>query len=904
MSITNYNWTPEHIRFAVDLNGDGRADIVGIGPDCVWTCLNRDGLGFTEPTFAVVAFEANAGWQIANHPRFVMDLTGDGRADIIGFGDDGVWVCLGNGGGGFQEARFVVQEFGFNQGWRVDKHPRFVTDLTGTGRADILGFAEDGVWVSLGNGDGSFQSAGRVSGDLAFNTGWRVDKHPRFLADLTGDGRADIVGFGDDGVWVCLGNGDGSFRAAMFVSQDLAFNTGWRVDKHPRFVTDLTGDGRADIVGFGDDGVWVCLGNGDGGFQPARFVLQELGFNQGWRVDSHPRFLTDLTGDGRADIVGFGNDGVWVALGNGDGSFQPARFVLAGFGANASWRVGDHPRFVADVNGDGRSDIVGFGDDGIWVALGNGDGTFQEARFVLADLGRRSNRDTIVRTEIVRDHRQRDRIKHVFVLMLENRSYDHMLGFADIRGTDAATGEPTGADGLKGMEFNCLAGKRYQVIRGAPDVTVDPGHNFNATLEQLCGVHAKHPNGGPYPDVNNTGFVANMAKRDSPDRAGGIMRCFAPEHVPILTTLAREFAVCDRWFCSMPGPTEPNRMFLHAASSGEFDDSPTAAEIGEASTNPFGGFEFKGGTIFDALKEAGVKWRIYAGDDFPVVGELDGVSNTFDVLEFEDFAEDLQNPDFDAAFIHIEPDYFGGLFNTGEFGKGNSQHPDGGVAAGERLIKATYEAIRNSPHWDSSMLIVTYDEHGGFYDHVAPGAAAPTGSIGRKHGFRFDQLGPRVPAVVISPLIAKGTIEHRLLEHCSVITTVMDLFDVPPLRHARDLRQVCGLSHLAQLSEARQDTPARLPEVVVSDVPSAIVPVARETFRERRRRRIPALALQVSDEDMISMAVRSAAIEDITTLEPERRAEVVSRVANIRTRGEAVAFLMEVEAKMEAARPH
>jgi phospholipase C len=141
--------------------------------------------------------------------------------------------------------------------------------------------------------------------------------------------------------------------------------------------------------------------------------------------------------------------------------------------------------------------------------------------------------------------------------MLENRSYDHMLGFADIRGTDAATGEPTGADGLKGMEFNCLAGKRYQVIRGAPDVTVDPGHNFNATLEQLCGVHAKHPNGGPYPDVNNTGFVANMAKRDSPDRAGGIMRCFAPEHVPILTTLAREFAVCDRWFCSMPGPTEP-----------------------------------------------------------------------------------------------------------------------------------------------------------------------------------------------------------------------------------------------------------------------------------------------------------------------------------------------------------
>jgi len=257
------------------------------------------------------------------------------------------------------------------------------------------------------------------------------------------------------------------------------------------------------------------------------------------------------------------------------------------------------------------------------------------------------------------------------------------------------------------------------------------------------------------------------------------------------------------------------------------------------------------------------------------------------VREFEELAEDLQGRDFDAGFIHIEPDYFGSLFDTGDFGRGNSQHPDGGVAAGERLIKATYEAIRNSPHWESSMLIVTYDEHGGFYDHVAPGRAAPTGSTGRKHGFKFDQLGPRVPAVVISPLIPKGTIEHRLLEHSSVIRTLMDLFDVPPLKHARDLRQVCGLLHLAKLPEARQDTPARLPGVVVSDVPSTAESRARD----------------VSEEDLITVAVRSAAIEAITTLEPQRKAEIVSLVANIRTRAQAVAFLKEVKAKIKAARP-
>ncbi|MFL5159053.1 MAG: alkaline phosphatase family protein [Microvirga sp.] len=928
MSITNYNWTPNHPRFVTDLNGDGRADVVGIGPDCVWSCLNREGLGFAEPKFAVVAFGANSGWRVGDHPRFVLDLTRDGRADILGFGDDGVWTCLGKGDGTFQPAKFVLQELGFNRAWRGDKHLRLVTDLTGDGRPDIIGFGKDGIWTSLGNGDGGFQAAKFVVMNFGFNQGWRVDMHPRFVTDLTGDGRSDVVGFGDAGIWVCLGNGDGGFQEPRFVSQDLAVNMGWRVDKHPRFVTDLTGDGRADIVGFGDDGVWTCLGNGDGTFQPAKFVVMEFGFNQGWRTDMHPRFVTDLNGDGRADILGFANNGVYVCIGNGDGSFQPPRLVMNGLGPNDGWQVNDHPRFLADVNGDGKPDIIAFGDDGIWVALNNGDGTFQAPGFVLADLGRRSNHDTVVRKEIIRDHRQSGRIKHVFVLMLENRSYDHMLGFADIRGTDAATGQPTTADGLTGNEFNCIADRQFKVTRGAPDVTAEPGHNFSDVLEQLCGVYARYPSGGPYPEVNNTGFVTNLANKKhltgaDIDRAGEVMRCFTPDQVPILTTLAREFAVCDRCFSSMPGPTEPNRMFLHAASSGKFDDSPTSLEITEASTNHFGGFEFEGGTVFDALKTAGKKWRIYAGDHFPVVGELDGISNTFDVREFEDFAEDLRKPGFDADFIHLEPDYFGGLLNAGDFSKGNSQHPDGGVAAGERLIKVTYEAIRNSPLWESSMLIVTYDEHGGFYDHVAPGPADATGSKGRKHGFMFDQMGPRVPAVVISPLIPKGTIEHRLLEHSSVIATVMNLFDVPPLRHARDLNQICGLAHLASLSAPRQDTPATLPEVVVSNVTAVGIQRVREEIPievaepvevigppGRGRRGVPvtrpvsALAMPVSDEDLIAMAVRVAAVEEITTLEPERRPEIAARVAAIRTRAQAVAFLEEVEAKMEARRPH
>ena len=119
------------------------------------------------------------------------------------------------------------------------------------------------------------------SADFGYEAGgWRVEKHPRFLADITGDGRADIVGFGDAGVWTALSNGDGTFQAPQFVVADFGFNAGgWRVEKHPRFLADITGDGRADIVGFGDAGVYVALAHSGGAFPgPVRFVLPNFGY--------------------------------------------------------------------------------------------------------------------------------------------------------------------------------------------------------------------------------------------------------------------------------------------------------------------------------------------------------------------------------------------------------------------------------------------------------------------------------------------------------------------------------------------------------------------------------------------------------------------------------------------------
>jgi hypothetical protein len=143
------------------------------------------------------------------------------------------------------------------------------------------------------------------------------------LADVTGDGRADIVGFGDAGVWVSLNNGNGTFAAPKLAVENFAYSAGgWRVERHPRFLADLTGDGRADIVGFGDGGVWVSRNTGGGTFAAPTRVVNNFAYSAGgWRVERHPRVLADLTGDGRADIAGFGDAGVWASINQGDGTF-------------------------------------------------------------------------------------------------------------------------------------------------------------------------------------------------------------------------------------------------------------------------------------------------------------------------------------------------------------------------------------------------------------------------------------------------------------------------------------------------------------------------------------------------------------------------------------------------------
>ncbi len=180
------------------------------------------------------------------------------------------------------------------------------------------------------------------------------------------------------------------------------------------------------------------------------------------------------------------------------------------------------------------------------------------------------------------------KIKHVFVLMMENRSFDHMLGFAGLRGTDAITGQPTRADDLVGKQCSNIdpGNPGTPVIAASPAEAQFfapypcPGHEFHDTLVQLCGENAVYPDPatGQYPAIDHSGFVTSYRAKGAPNPSK-IMGCYSSEQVPVLTALAREFAVCDRWFSSVPGPTWPNRFFVHAASSAGLDDTPSPLEI-------------------------------------------------------------------------------------------------------------------------------------------------------------------------------------------------------------------------------------------------------------------------------------------------------------------------------------
>ncbi len=354
--------TEKHPRMLADVNGDGRDDLVGFGEFGVVVSLST-GFDFTPEKIWIADYHHAAGWTRDLYPRFVEDVNGDGMADVVAFQHHGIAVSLSTGTD-FEAPRLWQDSFGVDDGWRVDAHLRLVEDVNDDGRADVVGFGNRRTYVALSTGS-AFGAVQSWHNGFDVDAGWRIGRHLRVLADVNGDALPDIVGFSDGGAEVALNTGS-SFVSHPRTLDNLGYvNGGWRVDQHPRLLGDVDGDGRDDAVGLGTRSVYVGLSHGTG-FGDLAVWGDDFTWEDGFVVDADPRFLADVNRDGLDDLVAIKDEGVWVAHSTGQ-SFAEPRLVGPGFAADQGWGGAEHPRALADPDGDGRLEVVGFGADGVSI---------------------------------------------------------------------------------------------------------------------------------------------------------------------------------------------------------------------------------------------------------------------------------------------------------------------------------------------------------------------------------------------------------------------------------------------------------------------------------------------------------------------------------------------------------
>jgi phospholipase C len=358
-----------------------------------------------------------------------------------------------------------------------------------------------------------------------------------------------------------------------------------------------------------------------------------------------------------------------------------------------------------------------------------------------------------------------DGLQHIVVVMMENRSFDHMLG--------SLTADDPRIDGIDGTFSNLdTTGepmKQQPLAEFQSQLDPDPDHHFPAVDLQIFGGDTS-----PHRTANMQGFVKSyFNQRRDVRHSQKIMYNFPKDKLPVLTTLAREFAVFNRWFASIPGPTICNRAFAHYGTSfGRVDMN--LVYINEP---------FK--SIYSRLINASPKHtsKLYyydgASSTMEIVNLLQNQPELFGTFEqFRDDCRKGQLPDYSF----VEPNYTDHDTDSGEE-LANDQHPDHNVQAGELFLAQVYMAIKRNPAlWASTAILIVYDEHGGIADHVPPPACPPdqfkasANDTGTGTEFKFDRLGVRVPAVLISPWIPKGSVENRTFDHASIPGTVTKFF--------------------------------------------------------------------------------------------------------------------------------
>jgi phospholipase C len=366
-----------------------------------------------------------------------------------------------------------------------------------------------------------------------------------------------------------------------------------------------------------------------------------------------------------------------------------------------------------------------------------------------------------------------DNLKHIVVLMMENRSFDHMLGglmqkYPKVNGLSGNESNPDS----KGAPVKVQPNAEFQ-----SQLDPDPDHHFPGVDLQIYG--GQPP--GPGRVANMQGFVKDyFTQTNDVKRSHYIMSYFTPDKLPVLSTLATEFALFNGWFSSIPGPTICNRAFAHYGTS-----------FGQVGMDIFYVLD-PIPSVYDRMIKAGHTAKIYYYDQqsstMEIVNLLKNQPQIF--ASYDQFIGDCNGGTL-PEYSFIEPCYNDHAGAGGGQILASDQHPDHNVREGERFIANTYNAIRKNPDlWKSTALLVVYDEHGGIYDHVVPPTCTPDGysakaaDTGTGVPFSFDRVGIRVPAILVSPWISRGTIvpgtedpaNAQIFEHASIPATVTNHF--------------------------------------------------------------------------------------------------------------------------------
>jgi phospholipase C len=397
-------------------------------------------------------------------------------------------------------------------------------------------------------------------------------------------------------------------------------------------------------------------------------------------------------------------------------------------------------------------------------------------------------------------------IQCVVVLMQENRTFDHLFGkwpgAAGI-GTGAYSNRPNPALPAAAGNVAISAGQpaQFTVAQGQ-----GPGHSLDDTNVQLYTSKVVPP-GAQLRPVNDRGFVQSYLRALGTDGVSGtaadlsaVMQTFTPGQLPALTGLATNFVLCDQWFAEVPGPTMPNRLYIHAATSVGWAHNDWSLPLNSV-------------TIYEQLQKNQRTWAVYFSDQNEVAqySRINTQRANFKLYE-STFAADAAAGKL-ANYCFIIPRFAGSAAD----GPANSMHAPQDVRPGDQLIADTYAALRGGPQWLRSLYVVTFDEHGGYFDHADPTAAlnpdginspAPGDTASFAPTFAFDRLGLRVPTLLASPYLPKGVLYSKPLQHTSVLATVRKLFGISGALTRRDA--AAPTFEELFLAAARTDSPTTL----------------------------------------------------------------------------------------------